>query len=200
MNTELTLAVPTIKIWDILEYKENGVINTIDSNIVRDILSFGIFKPRYILEEDSSYKQIIPYAVICCNDEVYLFHRTKKQTEVRLHNLFSLGVGGHMNPFGVNLDVSYMRHELEREMNEEVIVNSDCSIESIVPVGFINDDTNEVGKVHLGILYNLNISNKLIEINEKDKMTGLWVRKSELKDYYAQMESWSKLYVDHLDL
>lgn len=200
MNTELTLAVPTAKLWEFLEYKENGVIKNIDSNIMDRILVYGIFKPRNTLEEDPSYKQIIPYAVICCNDEVYLFHRTKKQTEVRLHNLFSLGVGGHMNPFGDNIDVSYMRHELKREMNEEVLVHSDCLIESIEPVGFINDDTNEVGKVHLGILYHINLTNKSIEINEKEKMTGVWVRKSELKDYYAQMESWSKLYVDLLNL
>ena len=152
------------------------------------------------LENDSSYKQIIPYAVICCGDEVYLFHRTKKQTEVRLHNLYSLGVGGHMNPFGDNIDESYMRHELNREMNEEVMVHDDCFIESIVVVGFINDDTNDVGKVHLGVLYHINLTSKSIEINEKEKMTGQWVRKTDLSDYYAQMESWSKLYVDLLNL
>ena len=66
----------------------------------------------------------------------------------------------------------------------------------IVPVGFINDDTNEVGKVHLGVLYHINLNNTSIEINEKEKMTGQWIKKSQLKDYYPQMESWSKIYVD----
>lgn len=196
MNTELTLAVPTEKLWQQIEYKKNGVIKAIDSSIMDKILVYGIFKPRNTLEEDPSYKQIIPYAVICCNDEVYLFHRTKKQTEVRLHNFFSLGVGGHMNPWGDRIDVAYVRHELERELNEEVLVHSDCNIESVVPVGFINDDTNEVGKVHLGVLYHINLCNKSIEINEKDKMTGKWIKKSDLKGYYSQMESWSKIYVD----
>jgi predicted NUDIX family phosphoesterase len=200
MNTELTLAVPTERLWKILDYKENGVIKVIDSNIMEKILSYGVFKPRNILEGAPLYKQIIPYAVICYNDKVYLFHRTKKQTEVRLHNLFSLGVGGHMNPFGDNTDVAYLRHELEREMNEEVLVHDNCVIESIIPIGFVNDDTNDVGKVHLGVLYNINLSSQSIEINEKDKMTGKWVSKSELKNYYAQMESWSKLYVDLIGL
>ena len=164
------------------------------------ILSYGIFEHRNLLEEDPSRKQIIPYAVICCNDEVFLFHRTKKQTESRLHNLYSLGVGGHMNPYGNRIDIAYMRHELEREMSEEVLVHNDCHIEELVPVGFINDDTNEVGKVHLGVLYRIVLNNKSIEINEKDKMTGEWVKISELKDYYPHMESWSKIYVDLLEI
>jgi len=196
MKTELILAVPTQKVWDEIEYKENAVIKISDVTVIDKILSNGIFEHRNLLEEDPSYKQIIPYAVICCDDEVYLFQRTKKQTEKRLHNLYSLGVGGHMNPFGDNTGVNYIRHELRRELNEEVFVHPDCNIESIIPIGVINDDTNDVGKVHLGILYNIILSNKSIEINEKEKMTGMWIKKSELKEYYSQMESWSKIYVD----
>lgn len=200
MNTELTLAVPTEELWRQLKYKEKGVIKALDSNVMDKILAHGIFKPRNVLENDCTYKQIIPYAVICFDDETYLFRRTKKQTEVRLHNLYSLGVGGHMNPVGDRIDVAYMHHELRREMNEEVLVHDDCQIASIVPVGFINDDTNDVGKVHIGVLYQINLTNKSIEINEKEKMTGKWIKESELKDYYERMESWSKLYVDLLKL
>lgn len=196
MKTELTLAVPTSKLWKILEYKENAVIKVIDKDIMTKILSEGIFEQRNILENDPSHKQIIPYAVICCGDEVYLFHRTKKQTESRLHNLYSLGVGGHMNPFGDKLDLAYMHHELEREMTEEVLMHDECRVERIEPVGFINDDTNEVGKVHLGVLYNIILNNKSLEVNEKDKMTGMWIKKDDLHKYYPQMESWTKIYVD----
>ena len=200
MNTELTLAVHTAELWQHLEYMGNGVFMSINENIIDRILSHGEFKPRNILEYDPTYKQIIPYAVICHDNDVYLFHRTKKQTETRLHNLYSLGVGGHMNPFGNNLNAAYMQHELTREMNEEIIINDGCIVNSIIPIGFINDDTNDVGKVHLGILYHINLSNKHIEINEKDKMTGLWTKKSELRNYYEKMESWSKLYVDLMNL
>lgn len=105
-----------------------------------------------------------------------------------------------MNPFGRDINVAYMRHELTRELNEEVIIHKGCNINDITPIGFINDDTNDVGKVHLGILYHINLSNKLIEINEKDKMTGQWIKKSELRKYYEKMESWSKLYVDLMKL
>ena len=196
MKTELTLAVPTSKLWQILEYKENAVIKVIDTDVMTKILSEGIFEHRNILENDPSHKQLIPYAVICCGDELYLFHRTKKQTESRLHNLYSLGVGGHMNPFGDKLDLAYMHHELEREMTEEVLMHDECRVERIEPVGFINDDTNEVGKVHLGVLYHIILNNKSLEVNEKDKMTGMWIKKEDLHKYYPQMESWTKIYVD----
>ena len=196
MKTELTLAVPTSKLWQILEYKENAVIKVIDTDVMTKILSEGIFEHRNILENDPSHKQLIPYAVICCGDELYLFHRTKKQTESRLHNLYSLGVGGHMNPFGDKLDLAYMHHELEREMREEVLMHDECRVERIEPVGFINDDINEVGKVHLGVLYHIILNNKSLEVNEKDKMTGMWIKKEDLHKYYPQMESWTKIYVD----
>lgn len=196
MKNELILAVPTKDVWQILEYKENAVIRAHSSDVMDNLLIHGVFGMRPILEEKPEYKQIIPYAVICCGDNVYLFHRTQMQSEKRLHNLYSLGVGGHMNPFGNIIDREYLHHELEREMNEEVLVHKSCKMEQIVPVGFINDDTNEVGKVHLGVLYEIELSNTDIEINEKDKMTGVWIKKNELKDYYPQMESWSKIYCD----
>lgn len=196
MKNELILAVPTKEVWQILEYKANAVIEILQADVMKELLKHGVFGMRSVLEEKPEYKQIIPYAVICCGEEVYLFHRTKKQTETRLHNLYSLGVGGHMNPFGNVIDIFYLRHELEREMNEEVLVHDNCEVLDIKPVGFINDDTNEVGKVHLGVLYEIELSNSDIEIKEKDKMSGTWIKRSDLRSYYPKMESWSKIYSD----
>jgi len=199
MKTELTLAVPTDYVWQVLDYQENAVIKALDSQVMQQLLSHGIFEHRNLLEDDPGFKQIIPYAVICCGDEVYLFRRTSKQTESRLHNLLSLGVGGHMNPLSDHpIDIDYLHHELEREMREEVLLHEDCRVESMTPVGFINDDTNEVGKVHLGVLYNIVLSNKHIEINEKEKMTGTWIPKANLHEHYEHMESWSQLYCNLL--
>ncbi len=194
-KNESVLAVPTEKLWQLVKYEPKGVIRIMDAEIVATILSCSIFNNRNLLENDSSYKQIIPYAVINCDDEVYLFRRTKKQTEARLHNLYSLGVGGHMNP-SEDENLSYIRGELERELNEEVFIHNDCTIESLEPLGLINDDTNEVGKVHLGVLYDIHLSNTSIEIKEKEKMEGKWIKKSDLRLYYPQMESWSKIYID----
>lgn len=194
MNNELTLAIPTEKVWQTIEYQRKGVIKALASDVMDKLLQSGVFKHRNELENDPSYKQIIPYAVICNGDEVYMFRRLNKQTEVRLHNKCSLGVGGHMNPYGAKIDTPYLHHELEREMNEEVKLAADCKILGMKSIGFINDDTTEVGKVHLGVLYHIDISNKHIDINETEKMTGEWVSVSELSMYYDKMESWSQLY------
>lgn len=194
MNTEQILAIPTENVWNILNYQEKGVIKALDVDIMDKLLLHGVFRPRNILEEDSSYKQIIPYAVICYGNEVYMFRRLNKQTEARLHNKCSLGVGGHMNPYGDKIDIDYLHHELEREMHEEVKLGESCEIVDMKPVGFINDDLSEVGKVHLGVLYHITVSNNHIEINETEKMTGEWVAISDLTKYYSNMETWSQLY------
>ena len=194
MNTEQILAIPTENVWNILNYQEKGVIKALDVDIMDKLLLHGVFRPRNILEEDPSYKQIIPYAVICYGNEVYMFRRLNKQTEARLHNKCSLGVGGHMNPYGDKIDIDYLHHELEREMHEEVKLGEGCEIVDMKPVGFINDDLSEVGKVHLGVLYHITVSNNHIEINETEKMTGEWGAISDLTKYYSNMETWSQLY------
>ena len=194
MNTEQILAIPTENVWNILNYQEKGVIKALDVDIMDKLLHDGVFRPRNILEEDPSFKQIIPYAVICHGNEVYMFRRLNKQTEARLHNKCSLGVGGHMNPYGDKINIDYLHHELEREMHEEVKLGESCEIVDMKPVGFINDDLSDVGKVHLGVLYHITVSNNHIKINETEKMTGEWVAISDLAKYYSNMETWSQLY------
>ena len=56
-----------------------------------------LFRPRSEVEQDESVKQIIPYVCIRCGDSYVLLQRTNKQSEARLHNKFSLGIGGHIN-------------------------------------------------------------------------------------------------------
>lgn len=194
MYTEQILAIPTEAVWKILNYQEKGVIKALDVNIMDKLLCHGVFRPRNVLEEDPSYKQVIPYAVICNDDDVYMFRRLNKQTEARLHNKCSLGVGGHMNPYGDIIDTNYLHHELSREMYEEVKLDDNCKVVGMKPIGFINDDLSEVGKVHLGVLYQITVSNKYIEINETEKMTGEWINKYDLAEFYSNMETWSQLY------
>ena len=69
-------------------------------------------------------------------------------------------------------------------------------IEDIEFIGFINDDTIPVGRVHIGLLYNIHVSNKEVYINETDKMTANWVDRSELSGYYEGMETWSGIIFD----
>lgn len=193
---ELVLAIPTNDLWKLLTYKENGLIKE-NNDVLNRVVQNGLFRKRSTLEEDPSFKQIIPYAIISNKESFYLFKRTSRQTENRLHNKLHLGVGGHMNPgSSKDLNEQYLINELKRELFEEVKLLNACLIEDIEFIGFINDDTISVGSVHIGLLYNIHVSNKDVVINETDKMTGDWIEKSDLAEFYEGMETWTKITFD----
>ena len=203
---ELVFAFPTDELWKLLNYKKKGLIKG-SSEVLKMIVQNGLFLRRSELEENPSFKQIIPYAIISNKEpersgvrqsqSFYLFRRTSGQTEKRLHNKFSLGVGGHMNPDNSKEPKEeYLIDELKRELYEEVKLLNGCLIEDIEFIGFINDDTIPVGRVHIGLLYNIHVSNKEVYINETDKMTADWIDKSNLAEFYEGMETWTKIAFD----
>lgn len=207
---ELVFAFPTEELWKLLSYKKQGFIKG-NSEVLKRIVQNGLFLRRSELEEDPSFKQIIPYAIISCENpdpsagiefresqSFYLFKRSLEQTEKRLQNKLSLGVGGHMNPVHfMESEEQYLIDELKRELFEEVNLLNDCSIEEIEFIGFINDDTISVGRVHIGLLYNIHVSNKNLAINEPDKMTAEWIEKPDLSEFYKRMETWTKIAYDY---
>jgi len=144
-------------------------------------------------EYNFEHKQIIPYVVVHYKDKYLLLQRTSNQSEKRLHNKYSLGIGGHINP------VSSMKYEniiidsMYRELNEEVRVSDHGTLKF---AGIINDDSNSVSKVHLGLLYILEVLSPEFEVLEKDKMTAEWVSEDELKDYYDKFETWTQIVYD----
>jgi predicted NUDIX family phosphoesterase len=193
---ELVFAFPTEALWKLMTYTKKGLIRE-NSEALKKIVQNGLFLRRSELEEDPSFKQIISYAIISNKDSYYLFRRTSGQTEKRLHNKFSLGVGGHMNPDNsMEPKEQYLIDELKRELYEEVKLLNGCLIEDIEFIGFINDDTIPVGRVHIGLLYNIHVSNKEVYINETDKMTADWIDKSILAEFYEGMETWTKIAFD----
>jgi predicted NUDIX family phosphoesterase len=193
---EFVFAIPTEELWKSIPYKKKGLIRK-NSEVLNTIVKNGIFRKRSELEEDPSFKQIIPYAIISNRDSFYLFRRTSGQREKRLHNKFTLGAGGHMNPDdSPEPKEQYLVDELKRELFEEVRLLNGCLIEDIEFIGFINDDTIPVGRVHIGLLYNIRVSNKEVFINETDKMTAEWVDKSGLAEFYKVMETWTKIAFD----
>ena len=193
---ELVFAFPTDELWKLMTYKKKGLIRE-NNEVLKKIIQNGLFLKRSELEEDDSFKQVIPYAIISNKDSFYLFRRTSEQTEKRLHNKFSLGVGGHMNPDdSMGSKEQYLIDELKRELYEEVKLLNGCLIEDIEFIGFINDDTIPVGTVHIGLLYNIHVSNKDVYINETDKMTADWIDKSNLAEFYEGMETWTKITFD----
>jgi predicted NUDIX family phosphoesterase len=193
---ELVFAFPTNELWKLMPYKKKGLIKG-NSEALKRIVQNGLLLRRSELEEDPSFKQIIPYAIISNKQSFFLFRRRSGQREKRLHNKFSLGVGGHMNPSdSMELKEQYLIDELKRELYEEVRLLNGCLIEDIEFIGFINDDTIPVGTVHIGLLYNIHVSNKEVYSNETDKMTASWIDKSDLAEFYERMETWTKITFD----
>jgi len=193
---ESVFAIPTEELWKLLTYKEKGLIQE-NSEVLKRVVQNGLFRKRSELEEDPSFKQIIPYAIISNKESFFLFKRTSRQTEKRLHNKFSLGVGGHMNQSNSKESKEqYLINELKRELFEEIKLLNGCLIEDVEFIGFINDDTIPVGSVHIGLLYNIHVSNRDVVINETDKMTADWIDKPGLAEFYEGMETWTKIAFD----
>ena len=194
---ESVFAIPTVELWNLLAYKKTGLIKA-NHHVLEKLFQHGLFRSRSELEEDPAFKQIIPYAMITNNESLYLFKRLPGQTETRLHQKFSIGVGGHMGPGRIKeLNEQYIIDELKRELFEEVSLTDTCILEKIIFAGFINDDSIEVGRVHIGLLFNIEVSNKGIAINETDKMTASWIEKADIPNYYARLETWSRIAIDH---
>ena len=183
---ENVLTVKRELISDLIPQK--GITTENCGKLVDIILSDHEFLPRPDAENDPSHKQIIPYVVICRNDEVYVTRRLNKGGEKRLHGLLSIGVGGHINPEADGDGNDVLQRGMKREIDEEVDIEN---IVKMTPSGIINDDTNEVGSVHLGLFYTFEVIGN-VSIRETEKLEGFWVLRSELKDLYDQMETWSQ--------
>jgi len=181
--------VLTVKRELIAKYiPQKGITTENCEKMVDIILKNYEFLPRPEAENDPSHKQIIPYVTLCRGDEVFVTRRLKKGNETRLHGLLSIGVGGHINPEtdGQGEDVLY--RGMKREIGEEVEIES---MESLTPRGIINDDTTEVGSVHLGLFFTLEVTGE-VSVLETEKLEGFWLKKAELPALSEQMETWSQ--------
>lgn len=165
------------------------------------LLSRGnnFFLPRARAENDPTHKQIIPYALIAHGDSVLHYVRGKKAGEQRLVAKGSIGIGGHMNDSDESLfawDEQAYRAGVEREVNEEIKIES--PFEDRI-VALLNDDTTEVGRVHLGIVHVFRLAEPKVEKREA-MITNLSFRKrEELLALRDNLETWSQLCVDSLD-
>jgi predicted NUDIX family phosphoesterase len=161
------------------------------------ILDHGCFLERSIAEHDFTHKQAIPYVVIQHDERFLLTRRTRKQTESRLHDKFSLGIGGHINnldlPAAAGSDI--IAAGMKRELDEEISLPG---AQTIRLVGVINDDSTEVARVHLGLVFMLVTDSADFTVVERDKFTAQWAGPAELEAHYDRMESWSQIIYDHL--
>ena len=167
---------------------EYGLVTESTDDVLDAIADHHFFIDRPTAEKSPQYKQIIPYVLIRRGDSWFLLQRTQKQTEARLHHKLSLGIGGHINP-----DTPDLIDGLQKELEEEVGVEGDYELSF---VGILNDDTTEVGSVHLGAVFVLDTASE-VNVRETEKMTGRWIAQSELPPLREQMETWTQIVYDH---
>src|SRR5437763_9186911 len=159
----------------------------------------NFFLQRAEAETNPAYKQIIPYALIAFQNKLAYYVRGKKAGEQRLVAKGSIGIGGHMNETDESLfamDEDAYRAGVEREVDEEIKIDS--TFEDRI-VALLNDDTTEVGRVHLGIVHVFKLAEPKIEKREA-MITGLtFLRKEELLARREIMETWSQICLDSLE-
>jgi len=170
---------------------------------LKALLSRGnnFFLPRAHAENDPTHKQIIPYVIITHNDTVLHYVRGKKAGEQRLVAKGSIGIGGHMNQedeslFNFAIDEASYRSGVEREVNEEIKIET--SFEDRI-VALLNDDTTEVGRVHLGIVHVFRLDEEKVQKREAMITNMSFLKKEELLARRDTLETWSQLCLDSLD-
>jgi predicted NUDIX family phosphoesterase len=149
----------------------------------------AVVRPRRELEQDTEWKQPIPYAIALYRDpataEPFLFwmDRLAGTSDTRLHGRASFGVGGHISPSDGGILAA-----LEREWGEEVATPS---LPDFMPLGLLNDESDPVGMVHLGVVFLARLTSPSIEIREQHKLAGALAPVSEAVRRSSELEGWS---------
>jgi predicted NUDIX family phosphoesterase len=159
----------------------------------------NFFTPRAAAETNGELKQIIPYVILTHEDRVLHYVRGKKAGEQRLVAKGSIGIGGHMNDgdeglFALDLDA--YNAGVQREVGEELRLNTTFTN---TPVALLNDDSNEVGRVHLGVVHIFRLDAPQVSKGEAMITELQFLDRAELLRRREAMETWSQHCVDGLD-
>lgn len=197
MTDELVLVVPTAAV--IAELGDGrswlGIRDLGEDRLAGLIRTDGSFRPRSEMEADPAWKQVIPYPVLRDGDGWYLMRRTKAGGDARLHDRYSIGVGGHVNPADGGLDGD-LGGALRREWHEELVVDFMPAFRFI---GLLNDDTTAVGQVHLGLVYEGDAAGRPVAIRETDKLSGAFASSAEVTAVSDRLETWSRIAFEWLE-
>jgi predicted NUDIX family phosphoesterase len=195
-NTSRVLVVPTA------EFESRGYFQGFSPDAARYLHhlltpSFAEFRPRSEVEEDPSYKQIIPYVIFLCGNQIFRYTRGSSQGETRLHRLRSIGVGGHVDEADADGRATFEAYEiaLKRELDEEVAIGSPGKLRLI---GLINDDQTPVGRVHLGAVHLYELESPLVTPCEEGLAEAGFISLDELLACPEELESWSRISLEAL--
>jgi len=161
------------------------------------------FMPRPAAEQEPRYKQVIPYVILAYGDSVFSYVRGRSSTEGRLVGLRSIGIGGHISDKDAALPGLELHNEarvsglhrlyidaVRREAEEEVSI--DCEYEAR-EVAVLNDDQQEVGRVHFGIVHVFRLRAPRVSKKERLVSEAGFVSAAELAPSIAEFEGWSQI-------
>lgn len=157
------------------------------------------FMDRAAAEEDPSHKQLIPYCIFRCGDRILHYTRGKSGGESRLHAKISVGVGGHVNPVdmdGGKTGPDAYHAAVTREIEEELDLPEEHQHRIIA---LLNDESNPVGQVHLGIVHLVDLKSDSVRSRE-DALADLgFTALDELNGpLLERLETWSRFCIRHL--
>ena len=163
--------------------------------------------PRSAGEKNYDFKQLVVYAVIKSGRLFLTYRRTPKTNEERLRDRYSLGIGGHVNTgdnsrlslSGSHSSESFVLDALRREIREEINIKSKIAGDP-QPLCFINDDSNDVGKVHFGTVWLVEIEKPEVSLRRERGIGKLeFYNLEQLQTKKQQFEKWSELLIDYFD-
>ena len=158
----------------------------------------NFFMDRPAAEEDPSHKQLIPYSLFHHAGRLLCYTRGGKGGEKRLHAKKSVGIGGHINPVDqtqAHLGEQTYNNGVEREITEELRITGSYKQKVI---GLINDDSNDVGRVHLGVVHWFDLESDDVASNEDAIQDLQFVPINELVTRIDELETWSAFCVKHV--
>jgi predicted NUDIX family phosphoesterase len=148
----------------------------------------GRFAGRSGMESDSAFKQVIPYLVLRDGERLFLMRRSRAGADERLHDRWSIGVGGHLGP-----DDQDLLGGLRREWREELSAPFEPDFRLI---GLLNDDTTDVGRVHVGAVYVAEAAGRPVAVRETHKLSGGFASLAEVEAVADRLETWSRILLD----
>jgi predicted NUDIX family phosphoesterase len=193
-DVEQIMVVPTLLFHEVGHFQ--GFCENVDPYL-KTLLdpAHTRYEPRPQMEEDPSFKQLIPYCIFRCDGKIFNYVRGGSGGESRLHAKKSVGIGGHISAEDEGGDSEPYLVGMQRELDEEVRIESPFSEQL---VGLINDDETEVGKVHLGIVHIFDLEEpKVFPAEESIQETG-FAQPEQLLDQIDTFETWSQICLQHL--
>ena len=167
-----------------------GVWTGDPAELLRRIEADGMYVPRPAAEVDRTLKQIIPYMLLRDGDRIFLMKRTRAGGDARLHDRYTIGVGGHMNP-GDDSVLGALLREWHEELEADFVPEFSY-------LGLLNDDTVEVGMHHLWVVYLADAAGSAVAVRETHKLSGSFQTVEAVAAVYDRMETWSQLALEAL--